>query len=589
MIAVAVYLRARLWLVAAALVLAAGQAVASDICRPLHTIALGRIAEIDREWANLSPRLEAQTAVDLVLIDSPDAFGLSSTTKVVTLSRSIPVLSQRIGALVDDRATLLFDKGANDSVVLLSDGRRHLLRVVDGIPRTADDQIVEVAPLMVTSRAFTLSQGSRLELDANGKVRLLKGARVVWDLATEPTVNFTMLRPARLEETSAQPGTPHVTPMKPARVLPGGLLHVQVQSPGFDFRNKLLNFCFSGEALSGAQVFSHATRGKLIAESNDGAVFEIRIPTELADELLRGASGRSKLASLLGDQWLGHNANLRVIAFDGERVVVDAVTPFVVSDAFLAIVAGMIVITLLLLMSALFLREPNPFAIVDRLVRHSSQRYSLSNVQILMWTLLVIFALCYVWVANGILLAISSGVLALLGISGATSVLARTVEGYGTQPQDTLRREPKLKDLVVTPDGDFDLLRFQMLGFTLFTWFYSLISVIRSEGLPEIPENMYVLMGISNAAYIGGKIADNAGDKSNPAVVPADATQTNEFERAMSEKDVRNLQAGLGIAVTGSLDETTRQAVQTFKLDHGIVPANTSVNSMLLDMIGSGP
>jgi hypothetical protein len=61
--------------------------------------------------------------------------------------------------------------------------------------------------------------------------------------------------------------------------------------------------------------------------------------------------------------------------------------------------------------------------------------------QILMWTLLVIFALCYVWVANGILL----GVLALLGISGTTSVLARTVEGYGNKPQDTWPREPKLK------------------------------------------------------------------------------------------------------------------------------------------------
>jgi hypothetical protein len=72
----------------------------------------------------------------------------------------------------------------------------------------------------------------------------------------------------------------------------------------------------------------------------------------------------------------------------------------------------------------------------------------------------------------------------------------------------------KAKDLVVSPDGESDLLRFQMLGFRLFTWFYSLISVIRSEGLPEIPENMYVLMGISNAAYIGSKMADNAGNDS---------------------------------------------------------------------------
>jgi hypothetical protein len=70
---------------------------------------------------------------------------------------------------------------------------------------------------------------------------------------------------------------------------------------------------------------------------------------------------------------------VRVIGFDGERVVMDAAASFVVSDAMLAIVAGLIVIALLLLMSAFFLREPNPFAIVDRLLRHPSQRYSLST------------------------------------------------------------------------------------------------------------------------------------------------------------------------------------------------------------------
>jgi len=570
--------------------LLAGQAAANDVCQPLRTITSGRLAQIEREQAGLSPRLEARTAVDLTLTDSPAAFGLSDTAKAVTLSRAVSVLPQAIGigTVTDDRASLLFDKGAAGVLVLLSDGRRHLLRVVDGVPRTVDGQRLEVSPLLVKSQAFTLAQGSRIELDGQGRAKLLKGSLVVWDLGTEPAVAFTMRSSARLEETSVQATPPRLELLKPARVLPGGLVRLQVQSAGFDFRGKPLYFCFAVGALRGAPLFSHATTGTLAAEGADGAVFEVRLPTELASAVARGEAERSLVQSFFGDSWLGNDANVRVMAYDGEKVLIDGVAPFVLSNATTAITAGLVVIAALLLMSALFVGTRNPLTILDRLARHPSQRYSLSNVQVLMWTLLVIFALCYVWVANGILLTISAGVLALLGISGTTSVLARTVEGYGvTPPASGMTHTPKMKDLLVSEDGEFDLLRFQMLGFTLFTWAYSLISVIRSEGLPEIPQNMYLLMGISNAAYIGGKIASNVGDKGDSATLAAGGNLTLEFERAMGEKAVRALQADLGIAATGTLDDATRQAVQKFKLEHGIVPANSSVNQFLVDKISA--
>lgn len=63
-----------------------------------------------------------------------------------------------------------------------------------------------------------------------------------------------------------------------------------------------------------------------------------------------------------------------------------------------------------------------------------------------------------------------------------------------------------------------------MSGFTLFTLCYSFISVIRSEGLPEISAAAYLLMGISNGAYVGGKLADNMKAQDAPdAAVAAGA------------------------------------------------------------------
>ena len=212
-------MRARQALALLVLSLLAGQASANDVCQPLRTITSGRLAQIEREQAGLSPRLEARTVVDLTLTDNPMAFGLNDTAKAVTLSRAVSVLPQAIGigTVADDRASLLFDKGAAGVVVLLSDGRRHLLRVVDGLPRTADGQRLEVSPLLIKSQAFTLAQGSRIELDGQGRAKLLKGSLVVWDLGTEPTVAFTMLSPARLEETSVQATTPHLELLKPVR------------------------------------------------------------------------------------------------------------------------------------------------------------------------------------------------------------------------------------------------------------------------------------------------------------------------------------------------------------------------------------
>jgi hypothetical protein len=224
----------------------------------------------------------------------------------------------------------------------------------------------------------------------------------------------------------------------------------------------------------------------------------------------------------------------------------------------------------------------NPFAALRMFIQRSDGAYSLSNFQVMLWTLLVIFSLCFVWAGSGQLLAISPGILVLLGISGGSSVLARAIDNDGALGPP---REGTFADLVRDRDGNFDLLRFQMLGFTLFTWLYSLVSVLRFEGLPEIPDNLYLLMGVSNAAYLGGKVAPKlaGGGSSDGAGAKAAAQQPlTDAERALTPDDIKKLQAAVGAPATGQLDEATRTAVAGYKLRNGITPANGRVNRLLL-------
>jgi len=69
----------------------------------------------------------------------------------------------------------------------------------------------------------------------------------------------------------------------------------------------------------------------------------------------------------------------------------------------------------------------------------------------MLWTMLVIFALSYTWASTGDLLVISSGMLVLLGISGTTSGLSRTVD----KPADdsAVKASPKSSDLFMAEDG----------------------------------------------------------------------------------------------------------------------------------------
>jgi hypothetical protein len=133
---------------------------------------------------------------------------------------------------------------------------------------------------------------------------------------------------------------------------------------------------------------------------------------------------------------------------------------------------------------------------------------SLSMFQIYLWTWVVIAGLTYVVALTGQLFAITTQVLALLGIAGLGSIAARFVAAAQGQRQAApgLAENPKFSDILKT-NGEFDLYKLQMFLFTVYTAGYVAIRIALDQAFPVIDSNLLLLMGISNGIYVGSRAA----------------------------------------------------------------------------------
>jgi len=229
-------------------------------------------------------------------------------------------------------------------------------------------------------------------------------------------------------------------------------------------------------------------------------------------------------------------ADVRILLYrpSGE-VVVDVLTTVGVTwlpwAVFIALAAAAIALRLLYVCSRI--RQPqlagaNPLL---RIVATELNYASLSQAQIILWTLVVGTSAVYVMALSGDLIEITGGTLVLLGISGAATVAAKLHGGVGAPPAAVVpapvappaaaatppvppRARPEWTDLVVSliwVDGTFvttiDVTRVQMLFFTLITAAFVVLKVATSYEIPPIPDGFMTLMGISNGVYLGSKFA----------------------------------------------------------------------------------
>ncbi len=169
----------------------------------------------------------------------------------------------------------------------------------------------------------------------------------------------------------------------------------------------------------------------------------------------------------------------------------------------------------------IFLRKLSPWYVVG-----SSGQASLSQLQMLLFTLIVATLLFYQWLRTGMLQEISTDLLYLIGISTAgaggsqiTNSLKKNLDpavyqyvqemGWFTAPMAGAHASAHPSELLLTHNR-FDIYKFQMLLFTFVIAAYVIASGANELGNVQISTTLLTLMGISQGAYVGGHAATDS-------------------------------------------------------------------------------
>lgn len=157
------------------------------------------------------------------------------------------------------------------------------------------------------------------------------------------------------------------------------------------------------------------------------------------------------------------------------------------------------------------------------LIRGKRGQASLSNFQTLFFTLIIASLLAYaLWITHS-LGDLSDDVMILLGIAGGGSIAAKSVSGRVSRLDPgtwawlvsigwVKDRTDKIKaatigDLVMR-DGRVDVFRFQNLLFTFLVGASLFLQDVGGLQDYTIPTAIFGLLGFSQIAYVGGKVAD---------------------------------------------------------------------------------
>lgn len=187
-----------------------------------------------------------------------------------------------------------------------------------------------------------------------------------------------------------------------------------------------------------------------------------------------------------------------------------------------------LVLFALYLVYALFARNLNPF----RLAIGEDNRFSISKLQFLLWTIVALFAYTAIWGIRAhvnhyeAIGDIPANLLLAMGLSVTTAVAAKGIKESNIdngKEQDDKRDTPSTIGTVVkSNDNSLDLAKTQLLVWTLVAVGIFLVTVNRdinafeadrgtnaNTPLPEIPDidaSLLVLMGLGQGAYLGKKL-----------------------------------------------------------------------------------
>jgi hypothetical protein len=245
------------------------------------------------------------------------------------------------------------------------------------------------------------------------------------------------------------------------------------------------------------------------------------------------------------------------------------------SVAFLGAVA---LVVLLIFLSSVLKHDPAAPAKATKwdvfFMDPQTKTYSLSKLQFYLWTFATVFGYLYLATARGLVQGvldfsdIPAGLPAVLGISAATSALAIGVTNVrGSKGSGDIG--PSRADFLTT-GGVVAADRVQFLVWTVVGVITFLVLVtLRDPGtiadLPAVPQGFLLLMGVSSAGYLGGKLARKPGPKtteikvtSTPAAPPAAATLKLEI---VGEHLSRNAKLLIGTDEIGTDDYAVNGAL----------------------------
>ncbi len=154
------------------------------------------------------------------------------------------------------------------------------------------------------------------------------------------------------------------------------------------------------------------------------------------------------------------------------------------------------------------------FNVRTLLIDETTNSLSLSKLQIVAWTVAIFvgyvyLTLCYVMVqARFSVPSVPNSMLAFLGISGATALTNVAITNIkGSPGSDGMK--PRFADLF-THGGVVVVERVQYFAFTLLALLYFLGAMLSYDpgsitGLPDVPDTLWQLAGLSALGYLGGR------------------------------------------------------------------------------------
>lgn len=221
--------------------------------------------------------------------------------------------------------------------------------------------------------------------------------------------------------------------------------------------------------------------------------------------------------------------DLVVAACTGTQPSIGTVTS-TVSFRLPAVVIGLVITAAFYLFGALALAKDDQWRINPlRLAIDGTGRASLSQMQIIFFSVIVLYLVSYILLRTGILASLSDTVLLLLGIAGAGSATGQIatnnlqrlsfdnwawIKGKGWMADDGLHvGKPSWSDLLTT-NGEFDPYRFQVVSFSFVVGIALLALGLDGLASFTIPSSLLGLIGLSQVGYVGGKIVapGNLGD-----------------------------------------------------------------------------